>query len=69
MRSKGNGEVDVCASNLMKIVANEYRLNCTAGLPADLIDVPFSVANAKLKRCIEWNINNFEPRANIDSIL
>lgn len=68
MKAKGNGDPATCVGNLLRIIRGEVPYERMKGLDPRLIDRPSSIAAAELKADAEWLIENYEPRANLDSI-
>lgn len=68
MKAKGNGDAATCVGNLLRIIRGEVPYERMKGLDPRLIDRPSSIAAAELKADAEWLIENYEPRANLDSI-
>lgn len=68
MLAKGNGDPLVCASNLIKTVRGEVPYERVKGLPRDLIDRPSSHARPKFNAEVQWLIETYEPRLDIDHV-
>lgn len=66
MKNKGNGDPQVCVSNLLKIVRYEVPMDRIRGLDTELYDQPDSeddiVEDAK------FILNTFEPRVDVSGI-
>ncbi|MDO5574442.1 MAG: early E1A protein [bacterium] len=65
MKSKGNGTVPQCVSNLLKIVRGEIPYDRLKGIDPTLIDRPSAIANPMLVADAKWLIDTYEPRANL----
>ncbi len=68
MRASGNGNVGVCADNLLKIVRGENPYERVKGLNPRSIDRPFTEAEAEIAQEAEWCLNHYEPRAAIEGV-
>ena len=66
MKAHGNGNPEICASNLLRIVRGEVPFNRVKGRDAVLIDKPNAVPEAIADA--EWVLENYEPRVKIESI-
>ena len=66
MRASGNGDVAVCVHNLLRMVRGENPYERTKGLDPRLIDRP--VEEAEVAQDAEWCIENYEPRATLESV-
>ena len=62
MLKKGNGNAQVCASNLLKLHRGEVCYSRLKGLPTTAIDKPIQEASDLLVEEAEWLIENYEPR-------
>lgn len=68
MKAKGNGDVAQCVGNLLRLVRGEVPYERLKGINPQLIDSPSSSAVYELMADAEWLIENYEPRANVQSI-
>ena len=68
MRSKGNGNVDVCANNLLAIHRGENPFERVKGLNPRSIDRPLLDARAEILQDAEWCIETYEPRGTLKNI-
>lgn len=68
MRSKGNGNPEICAQNLLKITRGEVPYERIKGLDPRFIDRPHSIAEAEVQQDAEWLIETYEPRVNVNAI-
>ena len=68
MRAKGNGNPDVCASNLLRITRGEVPYERIKGLDARLIDRPIGEAEAEAQQDAEWLLETYEPRVEVGAI-
>ena len=68
MRAKGNGDVGVCADNLLRIVRGENPYERVKGINPRSIDRPALDAEAEIAQDAEWCINTFEPRAQFEGV-
>lgn len=68
MRASGNGEVGVCAENLLKIVRGENPYERVKGINPRSIDRPAMDAEAEIIQDAEWCINTYEPRASLEGV-
>jgi len=60
MRSSGNGNPEICAANLLRIVRGEVAFDRTRGRDAALVDKP--VTNIDAVADAEWVLETYEPR-------
>lgn len=65
MKAHGNGTPETCASNLLRIVRGEVPLDRVRGRDGSLIDQPNALDEAVAD--VEWLLNTYEPRVNIDN--
>lgn len=68
MRAKGNGDVGVCADNLLRIFRGENPYERTKGIDPRTIDRPSDEAEAEIAQEAEWCIETFEPRATLKGV-
>lgn len=68
MRAKGNGDINVCANNLLRTFRGEVPFERVKGIDARLIDRPANEADAELKQDAEWLLETYEPRAIVNGI-
>lgn len=68
MRAKGNGNVGVCANNLLRIFRGENPYERVKGLDPRSIDKPTDEAVAEITEEATWCIKTYEPRAVLDSV-
>lgn len=68
MRASGNGNVDVCANNLLRIFRGEVPYERVKGLDPRLIDRPIVIAEPELQQDAAWLIETYEPRATVNGI-
>ena len=68
MRAKGNGDINVCANNLLRTFRGEVPFERIKGIDARLIDRPANEADAELKQDAEWLLETYEPRAIVNGI-
>lgn len=65
MRAFGNGNPEVCASNLLKIGRGEVPFERVKGIDRRVIDLPIEQAKAEIIEDSRWTISTYEPRVNI----
>lgn len=68
MRGSGNGDVALCAENLLRIFRGENPYERVKGIDARGLDKPALDAEAEILQDAEFCIENYEPRAQIDSL-
>lgn len=68
MRGSGNGDVALCAENLLRIFRGENPYERIKGIDARSLDKPALDAEAEILQDAEFCIENYEPRAQIDSL-
>lgn len=68
MRGSGNGDVALCAENLLRIFRGENPYERIKGIDARSLDKPVLDAEAEILQDAEFCIENYEPRAQIDSL-
>ena len=66
MKSKGNGNPETCASNLLRIVRGEVPFDRVRGLDGALIDQPN--ANDEAIADVEWLLETYEPRVTAENV-
>ena len=67
MIKKGNGDPRLCAENLLRIVRGEVPYDRVRGINGSIIDMPEDDARVELDQDAKWNIENYEPRVDVDS--
>lgn len=68
MRATGNGAVDVCANNLLRITRGEVPFERVKGLDPRMIDRPMSETEGAIRQDAEWLLNTYEPRVTVNAI-
>lgn len=68
MRAKGNGDVGVCANNLLRIFRGENPFERVKGIDPRSIDKPVEEAVAEVTEEATWCVNTYEPRAVLDGV-
>ena len=68
MRATGNGAVDVCTNNLLRISRGEVPFERVKGLDPRMIDRPMSEAESAIRQDAEWLITTYEPRVVVNAI-
>lgn len=68
MKGSGNGDVALCAQNLLRIFRGENPYERIKGINARSLDKPTLDAEAAILQDAEFCIENYEPRAQIDSL-
>ena len=68
MRARGNGNIAVCANNLLRMTRGDVPYERVKGLDPRLVDRPERDAEMELQQDAEWLINTYEPRAQEKSI-
>ena len=68
MRAKGNGDVRVCVSNLMRTFRGEVPYERVKGIDPRMIDRPTAVVGPVVQEDVSWLIETYEPRADVENI-
>lgn len=68
MRANGNGNVGVCANNLLRIFRGENPFERVKGLDPRSIDKPTDEAVAEITEEAAWCVKTYEPRAVLGSV-
>ena len=68
MRGTGNGDVGVCANNLLRVHRGENPFERIKGLNPRSIDRPLMDAEAEILQDAEFCIETYEPRAVLESV-
>lgn len=68
MRSKDNGDPQVCVNNLLSIIRGEVAYDRIRGIGSEPIDRPTGEAIADIEQDARWVINTYEPRAEVNRI-
>ena len=68
MLAKGNGAVNVCVNNLLRVVRGEVPYDRIKGLDPSLIDQNASLVAPEVQQNAEWTIGIYEPRADVQRI-
>jgi len=68
MKAEGNGRPEQCAANLLKIIRGENPYERLKGVSPELIDRPAAIAAPDAAAGIEWVLETYEPRINLDNI-
>jgi phage baseplate assembly protein W len=68
MLRSGNGDPRQCAANLIKITQGECSYERIKGLDPDITDSVSVTATVEAVAEVEWVINTFEPRAEVERV-
>lgn len=68
MRASGNGNVKVCAENLLRTFRGEVPYERVKGIDPRLIDSPTETAIPKIQQDARWLLETYEPRADVESV-
>lgn len=68
MRAKGNGDVNVCANNLLQTFRGEVPFERVKGINPRTIDRPAFDAIPEIQQDADWLLETYEPRATVKSI-
>lgn len=68
MKATGNGDVGVCAQNLLATVRGEVPYDRLRGLNARFVDKPVRDAEDEAARDAEWVLKTYEPRIDLDGV-
>lgn len=69
MRASGNGNVDLCANNLLRTFRGEVPFERVKGMDPRLIDLPVSSAELEVQQDATWLLETYEPRATVNAII
>lgn len=68
LKASGNADPAVCVENLIKTVRGEVPYERVKGISRELIDAPSGTAENEMLSDIQWNIETYEPRVDVDDI-
>ena len=68
MRANGNGDVKVCASNLLRTFRGEVPYERIKGIDPRMLDKPTSTVPAEIQQDVRWVLETYEPRADVESV-
>jgi len=68
MLASGNGKAAKCVRNLLLITRGTVPYARMKGMDATLIDKPSTIVAPLLEAEAEWLVENYEPRAALDSV-
>lgn len=68
MKATGNGNPELCASNLLRLFRGEVPFERVKGLDPRIIDRPSGDMSAELQQDGEWLLENYEPRVIVNAI-
>lgn len=68
MRASGNGDVTVCAGNLLRLFRGEVPYERVKGLDPRMIDRPAVTVAPEIQQDARWLLETYEPRAIVSSI-
>lgn len=68
MRASGNGDINVCANNLLQTFRGEVPYERVKGLDPRLIDRPLDDVEIDVRQDAEWLIETYEPRAEVEGV-
>lgn len=68
MQASGNGKPEICVQNLLKTVRGEVPYERIKGIDRTLIDQPSKTAEPDLIADVEFLIETYEPRANLNNV-
>lgn len=68
MKAAGNGDVGVCARNLLAIVRGEVPFDRLRGLDARIVDRPERDGTDEVVQDAEWVLKTYEPRMDLDGM-
>ena len=69
MRASGNGNVDLCANNLLRTFRGEVPYDRIKGLDPRMIDRPVTEAEPGVREDATWLLETYEPRATVNAII
>ena len=68
MRASGNGDVNVCAHNLLQTFRGEVPYERVKGLDPRHIDRPLEEVELDIQQDAEWLLETYEPRAVVEGV-
>ena len=68
MLSKGNSDPMVCTLNLIRTVRGEVPYERVKGIARELIDKPVSQSRQKFMADVQWLVETYEPRLDVNDI-
>lgn len=68
MRAKGNGDINVCTNNLLRMFRGEVPFERLKGINPRLIDRPTVEVIPEIQQDAEWLLETYEPRATVQGI-
>ena len=68
LKASGNSDPALCVEILIKTVRGEVPYERIKGISRELIDAPSGTAESEMLSDIQWNIETYEPRVDVDDI-
>lgn len=68
MLSKNNGNPAICVNNLIQIARGEVPYDRVKGVSIAQLDAPIAQSTDEIIEYVEWMLDVYEPRAEIDGI-
>ena len=68
MTESGNGRPERCALNLLRTTRGEVPYERLKGLERSIVDTPAVIAAGTIEADIQWLMETYEPRINLNSI-
>lgn len=68
MNATGNGKSQLCAANLLVLTRGEVPYERCKGLDGRLIDSPNTVNGPLARADIQWQLNTYEPRIDLNAL-
>ena len=68
MMKSGNSDVMLCADILLKTIRGEVPMERLKGIDARIIDRPAIEARKELEQDVEWVMENYEPRFDMQDV-
>ena len=68
MKASGNGTPQVCVQNLLKTIRGEVPYERIKGIDRTLIDRPSEIAGQELVGDVEFVVETYEPRVNMNNV-
>ena len=69
MKASGNGNIDLCVSNLLRTFRGEVPYERVKGLDPRLIDKPLATVELEVQQDARWLLETYEPRATVNEII
>jgi len=68
VRASGNGNINVCVSNLLRTHRGEVPYERVKGMDPRLFDKPIQTVMPEVQQDARWLLETYEPRAAVESV-